>query len=64
MKENERFTIYSDENGPKLIVEQLPDKKLPQLFVEQNGIVELIATFQSSDKAEKFVKALGEIVNA
>lgn len=64
MKENEKYIIYSDENGPKLIVEQLPDKKLPQLFVEQNEIVELIATFQSYEKAEKFVEAIGDITDA
>lgn len=51
----------SDEKGPKLIVYQLPDKKLPQLFVEKNGNAELLATFQNEEKAEKFIKTLGEI---
>lgn len=60
----EKTTIMSDENGPKLIVDQLPDKKLPQLFVEKNGILELLATFQNEDKSEKFIKVLGEITNA
>lgn len=54
--------IYKDENGPKIIIKQLPDKKLPQIFIENGNEAELIATFKDEKKAEQFISTLEKIL--